>query len=148
MTYLYTLNMTKKITHKDYVDYNFSLIGICTQEADYKICHLLNRKFEIDFERINDIEILLPKQSNVVKFSCFKYEDEDADLFWYLTANRNPAINLLPEQKQADFLLRVIGESDQNNPEDFLARIKEIKTVLTAFVIDPHRIKSIENILF
>ena len=65
--------MTKKITHKDYVDYNFSLIGICTQEADYKICHLLNREFEIDFERINDIEILLPKQGNVVKFACFKF---------------------------------------------------------------------------
>lgn len=140
--------MTKRITQKDYVDYDFSLIGICSQEADYKICHLLNRTFELDFERVNDIEILLPKQGNVVKFACFKYDDEDADLLWYLTANRNPAMNLLPEEKQADFLLRVIGESEQNNPETFVARIKEIKMVLTAYIIDPHRIKSIENILF
>jgi hypothetical protein len=139
--------MKKKFTLSNYVDYDFSLIGICSQEEDFKLCFFLNQALQLDFERIRDIEILLPKQGNLVSFSCFEYTDLDSDLSWYLIANRHPASNLLPDQKQTDYLLRIVGEQELIDTTQLVNRIKEISCVLTAFVIPPQDVKNIENIL-
>jgi hypothetical protein len=139
--------MTKKFTLNNYVDYDFSLIGICSQEEDFKLCFHLNQALQLDFERIRDIEIVLPKQGNVVSFSCFEYKDVEADLDWYLIANRNPASNLVANQKQTDYLLRIVGEQELIDPEEIVDRIRELSCVLTAFIIQPQDVKNIENIL-
>ena len=139
--------MKKKFTLNDYIDYDFSLIGICSHEEDFKLCFQLNKILGIDFERVRDIEIVLPKQGNVVSFSCFEFNDTEVDMVWYLISNRNPAANLLPDQKQTDYLLRIVGEPEQIDPLEILAKIKELSIVLTAFIIQPQDVKSIENIL-
>ncbi len=139
--------MKKKFTLNNYVDYDFSLIGICSQEEDFKLCYFLNQALQLDFERIRDIEILLPKQGNMISFSCFEYIDTESDLSWYLISNRNPASNLLSDQKQTDFLLRIVGEQELIDPIEIVNRIKEIGCVLTAYVIQPQEVKNIENIL-
>jgi len=148
----------KKIVLTDYADYDFSLIGICCQEDDYKLCWRLNKLLGIDFRRIEDVEIIQLKRKNLSSFPMFRYIEsdtdqeevitEDTELIYYLISNRNGTMNLVPEQKQTDYFLKIHAESDLIDEADLVRKIKELPTVLTAFSINPAELKSKENLIF
>ncbi len=137
----------KKLTLTNYIDFDFALFGICSQEDDFKICWCLNKALGLDFERVSDIELLQSKQKNQVNFACFFFRDSETELDYYLIANRNGNSWLIPEQKQTDYFLRIVGESELYNDELILKLIKNLPQVMTAFILNPESIKSIENII-
>jgi hypothetical protein len=137
----------KKIILTNYIDFDFSLIGICSQDDDFKIAFNLNKTLELDFERIKDIELLVGKQKNQVNFSCFLYEEPETELNYYLITNRGANGVLVPEHKQIDYLLRIVGEPELYDAEVILEKIREMPQVITAILMDAKSIKSIENIL-
>ncbi len=137
----------KKLTLTNYIDFDFALFGICSQEDDFKICWCLNKALGLDFERVSDIELLQSKQKNQVNFACFFFHDSETELDYYLIANRNGNSWLIPEQKQTDYFLRIVGESELYNDELILKLIKNLPQVMTAFILNPESIKSIENII-
>jgi hypothetical protein len=137
----------KKIILTNYIDFDFALIGICCQDDDFKIAFNLNKSLELDFERIKDIELLIGKQKNQVNFSCFLYVEPETELEYYLITNRGANGVLVPEHKQIDYLLRIVGEPELYNSQIILERIMELPHVKTAILMDAKSIKSIENIL-
>lgn len=137
----------KKILLTDYIDYDFKLIGICSQEDDFKLCFALNKALELDFERVHDIELIHGKQKNQLNFSCFFFHDSEYECDYFLMSNRTASGYLLPEHKTIDYLLRIAGESDHIDASSILQKIKSMPQVLTAIAILPEETKSIENIL-
>lgn len=137
----------KKITLNDYIDTSFFLVGICSHDDDFKLCWHLNKALEVDFERVDDIDLFEPKQSISIKFSCFHFVDPDSELEYYLISNRNSSGFLIPEQSKTDYFLRIDGDRSQFDEINVLKSIRSIPKVLTTFKIDPNSLKSIENII-
>jgi hypothetical protein len=137
----------KKLTLTNYIDLDFALFGICSQEDDFKICWCLNKALALDFERVSDIELLQAKNKNQINFACFFYHDAETELDYYLISNRNGNNLLVPEQKQTDYLLRIVGEPELYDENSVLKSIKTLPQVMTAFLLKPESLKSIENII-
>jgi hypothetical protein len=137
----------KKIILNDYIDYSFFLAGICYHDDDFKLCWQLNKALELDFERVQDVDLIEPKQKALIQFACFHYYDAEAELDYYLISNRADSNFLIPEQTKTDFFLRIDGDSVQYNESDIIRKIKNIPKVLTSFKIEPDSLKSIENII-
>jgi hypothetical protein len=150
-----------RIVLKDYANFDFFLIGICSQEYDYKLCSQLNKLLELDFCRIDDIDIQ-SKKSNLNQFPMFRYiatdsdsntkQDEviisETDTVYYLFGNRNGSVNLIPEQKQTDYFLKIQTEAEFIDVPELVRKIKELPSVLAAFSINPEQLKSKENLIF
>jgi len=139
----------KKITLTDYIDYEFILIGICSQLDDYKLCWHLNKQLEIDLIRdVNDISSLHQKKKVDIFFSLFNHIDTENDLHYSIISNKSLSVNLIPEQKQTDYFLKIVGETELLDQEKIVKKIKQIENVITAFSIDINSLKSKDNIIF
>ena len=141
--------MIKKITLTDYIDYEFVLIGICSQLDDFKLCWHLNKHLDIDLIRdVNDISSVHQKKKVDIFFSLFNHIDAENNLHYSIISNKSLSINLIPEQKQTDYFLKIVGEIDLIDQSEIVKKIKQIENVITAFSIDISSLKSKENIIF
>lgn len=139
----------KKIILTDYIDYEFVLIGICSQLDDFKLCWHLNKQLGTDFFRDqNDISSLHPKKKVDIFFSLFHHIDTECGLNYSIISNKSLSINLIPEQKQIDYFLKITGETDLIDSIEIIKKLKEIDKVITAYPIDVSTLKSKENIIF
>jgi hypothetical protein len=139
--------MAKQVLTIEY-DFDFTLYGISCHEKDYRLSWSLNKGLNIDLAKTADYLIETKKQKEGLNYSSFSFEDSHRYLHFFLLSNKSLQGPLLPEQKQADFLLLIKGNL---NPESKALLLKEIKAsqdVLTAFEINPNSLKSKENLLF
>lgn len=141
-------------------DYDFLLIGIISPYPDYKLSWSLNKTLEIDLQREEDM--VLPsmegkdkgltlgfdEQVEIPTFAFFKYDNEDLHLMYTLVANHSKSALLIKEEQRVDFFLIIGGSYDEIDIEQLLQQVKSDKHVITAFEIDPNRLKSKQNLLF
>ena len=127
-------------------EFDFLLIGIVCQHKDYRLCHELNRKLEINLVREKDYEVNIAKRMNPALFSFFKYENDEQD-FFYIFENKGKHSLLIPEQKQIDFFLMIKECFQRHLLTDLVNSIKQIPIVLGAYPIDPRSLKSREYFL-
>lgn len=123
-------------------DYDFGLIGISCHSRDYRICRALNKTLVADFARVEDY--VIDKQC----FSFYQYFDEENHIDYYFIANRSAEGFLIPEQKTVDYFLMLKGNYSDEQLKEFIWKINDISLVLTSFKIDPHLLKSKQNLLF
>jgi hypothetical protein len=139
----------KKLVLTDYIDYEFILIGICSQLDDYKLCWQLNKQLEIDLIRdVNDISSLHQKKKVDIFFSLFNHIDKENDLHYSIISNKSLSVNLIPEQKQTDYFLKISGEIEVLDSSVIVKKIKSIDNILAAFLIDINTLKSKDNFIF
>jgi len=113
--------------------HEFQLIGIRCALEDYKLCWHLNKSFGFDFERIQDLEVIFNGEN--IEFPLFGYEDQDNDAWYHLISNRNGGRILVPEEKQADYFLKISGEYGMVDLPELIKKIREIAPVITAYPI-------------
>lgn len=141
-------------------DYEFLLIGIISRVPDYKLMWSLNRSLGIDLQREEDMALPahVEKDTGLTlgfddaieqpKYAFFKYENEDEHISFTMVANHSKSSSLIKEEQSVDFFLIIDGLYDELDVDDLLHKIKEDKFVITAFEIDPNRLKSKQNLLF
>ena len=139
--------MTKTKLILDY-DYNFLLIGISCHAKDYKLAWALNYQLHVDMERKNDFSIQLKKKAEPSIFPYFSFENEEQQLRYVLLGNRGESSYLIPEQKQTDFFLVIDGYYEMVNSDELIQQLKTINIILTAYRIDPDKLKSKQNLIF
>jgi hypothetical protein len=139
--------MIKKVTLTNYIDLNFILIGISSHERDIRFCFLLNHLLNLDLERIEDVRLLHSKEKHELTFSCFQYVDQDTELEYTVYSNRCGSISLLPDLKQTDYLLKISGDIELCDSDELISRLKSMPEVLTTLMLNPSKIKLIENLL-
>lgn len=140
--------MKRKTILSDYIDYNFSLIAICTEDEDFKICWKLNKLFSFDFARQSDLEITYGSGKKQGRFPVFSFLDEDLGLHYYLISNRNNSFSLVPEHKKVDYFLKITGEQEWVNMDEIIKKIRTISTVKMAFPINPVDLTKGDNLIF
>lgn len=142
-------------------DYDFLLIGIIARVPDYKLVWSLNKSLEIELSKENDMELpsFVKEQSAGLtlgfedspekpQFSFYRFDNEDAHLFYTLISNRSKTSLLIKEEQSVDFFLIIGGMYDEIDVDQLLDKIRGDKMVMTAFEIDPNTLKSKQNLLF
>ena len=141
--------MKKQLLHIEY-DYDFLLIGICSHAKDYRLCWEINKVLGIKLERENDKTLNLDAgtpSSESSAHSIYFYDDEDSNIKFHVISNKTSNETLITEQKQADYFLRVTGNNNPGYTEDVIKKLRSIKIVLTAYEIDPNKLKSKQKLL-
>jgi len=128
-------------------DFDFSLFGISSHVANYRIAWGMNKLFEIDLERVDDIDLSFDsnKKGN---FSLYKFDDEESYTTFHLLSNRCDTGYLIPELKQIDYFIQYWGPMSDKELSSFNDELREIPSVLAAIQIDPMELKSRNNLLF
>lgn len=83
----------------------------------------------------------------VSSHSFYEWYDEDNAVEFFLIKNKHNTKFLIPEKSQIDYFL-VIRETGAIEVDDFLTKIKEISSILTAFIFEPGELKSSSKLIF
>src|ERR1035437_3810074 len=129
-------------------DYDFFLFGISCPEKSYRLCFALNNKLKAAFSKSKDMEVQEKNQGVQLKFPVFAFRNDEMFTDYRVIVNKTENKFLVPEFKQADYLLMVQGSMPYSDKNLILKKIKEIPYVQTAFEIEPKKIKSKENFVF
>lgn len=128
-------------------DFDFILIGISCHAPDYRLSWALNKKLDIDLERLKDIDLQLGKGVSGF-FSFYGFDDEESHTSINLISNRSSEGYLIPEMKQFDYFLQYWGPYSEEELDNLNSEVRALSLVLTSLRIDPLDLKSRNNLLF
>lgn len=121
-------------------DEDFGLLGLLSDEPDYKLCWLLNDQIHTDFNKVDDISIYQRKLEEEQLHSLFLYEDENSMLTYRLIGNRSESGYFLPELKNIDYLLHLQGELSTFNLQQLIDKINSLKSVRMCVPVDLNKL--------
>jgi hypothetical protein len=129
-----------------YVD--FELIGICSHHSDYRLAWGLNQGLDLHLAKDDELFVVQSKKGTVLsKHSFHFWADVQNHLEYYLIKNKCEGKFLIPEKSQIDYFL-FLRENQLFELEDLLEKIKQINSVMTAFIFEPESLPSAEQIIF
>jgi hypothetical protein len=128
-------------------EYEFKVIAISCHARDYKLCYNLNKQLVFNLIKQDNIKLKV-KPDIAAEFSWYLFNDEENHFEYRLISNKGTIGLLIPEQKQADFLMIVNGSITNSQLAQLVKRIRETESVLTAFTFDVNALKSKQNLLF
>ncbi|MEH6304772.1 IPExxxVDY family protein [Olivibacter sp. CPCC 100613] len=137
-----------KLTLKYELDIDFNLIAITCPLKDYRLCYYINKVTGLDLRKIDDHEIWQDNR-HVFYFGRYYYEDNNTEIAYYLLNNKGIEGGILiPEMKVTDFFLLIKNPIDEELLEWQVDQLNNLKEVVVASEIDPHKLKSRENLVF
>lgn len=129
------------------LDLDFVLIAITASLKDYILCHKINNALEFEFEKIEDHEIYHQVDDAPVAFSRYYFSVEEGEREYYLVNNRNSEGFLIPEMNKVDFFMVIHQYIDKEDLNFILTRLNKLPDIQVAAQIDPHKLKSRENLV-
>lgn len=147
LVHLHLQGMKKNILKIDSA-YTFLVSGIVTPMPEYKLCWNLNHVLLADFYKTEDLTITIPELHVHQNFSRFVYqEDVTMSTFWVLQ-NKYSGDYLLPEVKQADYILLIKGTYYINKLKAIEKKVRTIAEIQTTITLDVKKLKNKERLLF
>lgn len=141
-----------KITLRFDLDLDFRLMAITCPMSDYRLAYYINHHLNLKFARAamdEEHRVVLEKRGATLVFSKYRYHDKELDIEYYLLANKGHGGGyLIPEMKAMDFFFMVKKAYDEELLQCQFDAIKSIPNILVATEIDPHKLRSNENLLF
>jgi hypothetical protein len=129
------------------LDLDFCLIAVTTPLKGYRLCFLINKILNMNFERtLMDYCISYPNAASKY-FSQFYYKNSGNN-DCYIIANKGTEGYLIPEMKEADYFILLRNFCDKDELEFILTHLKHIKEIQIALEINPASLKSKENLIF
>ncbi len=129
-------------------DFNFDLIGLCSHQSDYRVCWSVNEHLGLHLSKSLEPFMVSGKKGEVISsHSLYEWYDENNTVEYFLIKNKYNTQFLIPEKSQIDYFL-VIREAGIVDVDDFLTKIKEISSILTAFIYEPGDLKSGSKLIF
>jgi hypothetical protein len=134
----------KKTVHKlnSVHSFDFVLIGISSHEKDYFISWSINKNCSFNLVKTSGMPLKHPKTGVQCLFSLYEYADEDRKTNWRLLSNRADNAFLVDEMSNIDYFLHGKGEISKLEVEELISSLKQTMGVITAFAIDPKKMKS------
>ncbi|MCB0395532.1 MAG: IPExxxVDY family protein [Flavobacteriales bacterium] len=136
----------KKILTLD-TGFDFILIGISSPLKDYRLCWAINKQCDLKLEREDDLEIWPSGQVASISFSFYTFEDLEDHATFHVIANKSREGWLVAEAREADYFLMIKGHMPRKSLTALISNLKAIPNVLTAYEIDPNKLKSAHNLL-
>jgi len=140
--------MGKKIHKLDLaIDEDFCLLGVVSDEPDYKLCWMINRFLDMNFEKQEELQLFHRKLNEEQLFSHFSYHDNDALITFRIIRNRSDKGYFLDELKNIDYLIHIQGDINTSRINDFMLSVAALEPVRMCVPSDLSRIKNKERLL-
>jgi hypothetical protein len=133
----------KKLKLDDQAAAEFRGLAIVSPEKDYRLCFFINKELGIDLEKSASLTVFDPVKNKRNPVTCFIHKDPDNDTRYYFAKNRQESLFMIPEMKQADYLiLEPVGQ--KNTVEALKKQLSNISAVQGCFTISPQNLKYID----
>lgn len=129
------------------IEEDFCLLGVVSDEPDYKLCWMINQQLDMNFEKQDALQIYHRKMDLEQLFSNFSYHDDDALITYRLIKNRAEQGYFLDELKNIDYLIHIQGEINTSRIRNFMLSIAALEPVRMCVPSDLSRIKNKERLL-
>jgi hypothetical protein len=125
---------------------DFCLLGVVADEPDYKLCWMINKALDMNFEKQEDLQLYHRKRNEEQVFSLFSYYDPDAMTAYRIIRNKSENGYFLDEMKNIDYLIHIQGEIHADRISDFMQSVNSLKPVRMCVPSDLSRIKNKERL--
>jgi hypothetical protein len=125
---------------------DFCLLGLVSDEPDYRLCWLLNRHTGCDFTRQDDLELYHKKQDRNQHFPLFLHEDPDTFVHYRIIRNRVEEGFFLEELKNLDFLLHIQGDLVTERIDEFILTANAIPGIRMCVPVELAKIRKAERL--
>lgn len=124
----------------------YTILGIVTSEADYKLSHLLNKKLNISLKNSKAIEV---PGTNGSKILFSRYSDYSAapEISYNLISNRSIKDFLLKKYKNIDFLFQINAADINFDIEKMTGTLRELERITAVFRLDTKGLKD-KNLVY
>ncbi|MCK5066430.1 MAG: IPExxxVDY family protein [Bacteroidales bacterium] len=129
------------------IEEDFCLLGVVTDEPDYKLCWIINQSLRMNFEKQNDLKLFHSKIKEEQEFSNFLFEDEEAMITFRIIKNRTENGYYLEDLKNLDYLIHIQGEINTVKISNFMLSLGGLEPVRMCVPCDLSRIKNNERLL-
>ena len=129
------------------IEEDFCLLGLATDEPDYKLCWMINQALDFSFIRLDDLVLFHKRLNEDQYFPLFCYKDEDALVTYRVIANRSEQGFFLDELKNLDFLVHIQGEINTEKINLFLQEASKLSGVRMCIPVDLAKIRNMERLL-
>ena len=126
---------------------DLAIIGINSQLKDYRLAFFLNKDTDLSLNRLNDLPVFAEKENLLPEYPLFYCHQSRQRIHFYLLGNNHITSKIIPVYKQADFLLMVRGQFEQENIVSLTQNIRKINGVQLVFNIDLLKVKNLEGIM-
>ncbi|MFH2140816.1 MAG: IPExxxVDY family protein [Bacteroidota bacterium] len=130
-----------KIKIDNNLNFDFFLVGIVCTDNDYKLSWKLNQLLKLDLVKHDSLEIESEKHPLNLVFSFYFYENEDEIKQFALFSNKCSDGLLIEEYKNADFIFKISGDTDQTGVEEIVSQIKTLQDISMVFHIPNKNLK-------
>jgi len=129
------------------IEEDFCLLGVVTDEPDYKLCWRINQSLEMNFEKQEDLRLFHKKLGDEQVFSLFTYHDDNSLITFRIIKNRTENGYYIDELKNIDYLIHIQGEINTIRISNFMLSVGAMDTVRMCVPTDLSRIKNKERLL-
>jgi len=119
---------------------DYSLIGIVSAEADYKLSLALNKKLRFSLKNIKPIEIK-GENGSELHFSRFSDHTGIRGYSLNLISNRSGNSLLLKKLNRIDYILQVYAYSGEFDMDRMTTSLRGVDTITAVFVLETNDIK-------
>jgi hypothetical protein len=116
---------------------NFRVICIASHQNHYRLSWALNRVLNIHFRQSDDLVIKHNKANVDQRFSKYTFRTDATPITYHLISNKSEQGFLLKELVNIDYLLKIVGELEDEDFKDIIDKIKNLDIVITAFELKP-----------
>ena len=120
---------------------NYCLLGISTDEPDYKLCWQINDQLKMAFVKTDNVAVFHKRLGEEQDFSLFQYEDENSMIVYRLIGNRSEAGFFLNDLKNIDFLLHIQGDLVSDNISNLVAKLNTLDSIRMCVPVDLGKVK-------
>lgn len=124
----------------------YLMIGISSSLADYHLSYLINKQFQIGFERKPDIPFY-NKAGMIGHFPFYLFYDEDLRMNYYMIGNRYQGKTAIKDYKHFEFFILIELSSYSIPINDILKELRSTRGISAALSIPIEQLKSFEEIL-
>lgn len=129
------------------IDEDFCLLGVVTDEPDYKLCWQINRSLHMNFEKQEELRLFHRKLQDTQAFSLFTFHDNETLITFRIIKNRTENGYYLDELKNIDYLIHIQGEINTLRISNFMLSVGALESVRMCVPSDLSRIKNKERLL-
>jgi hypothetical protein len=126
---------------------DFCILGLMTDEPDYKLCWRINQAMDLYFEKLDDLKLYHRKLETDRFFSIFTYHDDASMLTYRIINNRSDRGRFLDELKNLDFIVHIQGALSEDKIRDFIKNTAALPGIRMCVPIDLNRIRDRERLM-
>jgi hypothetical protein len=130
------------------IEEDYCLLGLVSDEPDYRLCWMINRQLDMDFKKTDDLILTHRKLQQEQQFSIFNYEDEKTMITYRIINNKAEVVGFfLEDLKNLDYLVHIQGDISSYQIDAFLEASNALDAVRFCVPVDLQKIKNRERLL-